>query len=148
MSLSFVSSNLPKEYVDTLFKFLEVKDKIKLNTSNSLTFIEDECWMKSEAIFTYEGKRKLYEIPAGGGWKWRQSRGKKTVSLEKDDMKLEIVKILPSKNSSKDFVLLPNLKLWVIHAQYCMNWKTVIYCEKGLDPTSEEVDFILSILNY
>ena len=147
MSLLSVSRNLPKEYVDTLFQFIEVKDTIRLNTFKSLPFIDDESWMKSGSVHMYEGKRKLSEIPAGNGWKWRQSRGRKTVPLVEDDMKLTILKILPSKKPSKDLVFLPNLKLWVIYVYYVTNWKTVIYCDKGLDPTIEEVDFILSILS-
>ena len=145
---SMIPSGLPREYLDAFYKFLDIKDTLNIKGVYHSPKVQDYCWMKTNTVTVYTGKIKPTNIPSGKDWKWAQSKGRKTVPMWHENMIVDLFKVLPRKVNTKQYSPIPllKMKIWIIHIKFEGNCNSIIWCEKGLDPTSKEVDLVSSIL--
>ena len=130
-------SDLPREYLDALHKFLDMKNALDIEGKHSPK-VEDDCWMKTGTVSIYTCRIKPAYVPSGNNWKWAQSKGRKTVPMENENMTIDIFKILPRRKDKESSFPVPSLKLWIFHLRFENKCNSVIWCEKGLDPEPNE----------
>ena len=143
---SIIPPHLPREYLDALHKFLDYKSKLNVKSNAFSPSIDDDCFMSSGFTDIYSGKVKLSQIPSGNGWKWSQSKGRKKIPIPSENMIVDVFKITPRKLKDEKIGLVPSLKMWILHIQFDATCNSILWCEKGLDPTKNELDFIASLL--
>ena len=143
---SVIPPTLPNEYREALFKFYEMKTNVNVKGTLHSPKVEDDCWMNTNSVNIYTGKIKLANIPSGNNWKWVQARGRKKVPMWNENMMIDIFKASPRLLSRDSLIPLPFLKIWIIHVQFDGKCNSIVWCEKGLDPTANELEFIDSLL--
>lgn len=146
---TIIPSDLPREYLDAFYHFLDIKNTLNIKGTFHSPKVEDDCWLKTGTVNFYTGKIIPSHIPAGNDWKWAQSKGRKTVSLWREDITVDIFKVFPRKLTNIQCSPIPllKMKLWIVHVKFdFMKCNTIIWCEKGLDPTPKEFDLVSSIL--
>ena len=147
MVRSIIPSDLPNEYREALFKFYELNNNnVNVKGTSHPPKVDNDCWMNSNFCKIYSGKVKLANIPSGENWKWVQAKGRKTIPILNENMIVDIFKANPRLLSRDSPIPLPFLKIWIIHIKFGGNCNSIVWCEKGLDPTVHELEFIDSLL--
>ena len=83
-------------------------------------------------VFLFDGSFKSSKIPARPGWKWNQTKGRRTGVLPRHDAVVEFYKLIPRKTIRSSLQRLPSMKLWQFNIKLSNDRRvTMVWCEKG-----------------
>ena len=135
---------LPREFNNTILNFTSLffSSNIQVEKPSCLS---DSIWKTSGSSILLSDVIAVKDLPTGFGWKWNQSKTRKSVYIAQQDTRIDIMKLAARKKPKSTLKEIPSLKMWrlIVTRKYQkpIMW---LHCEKG----EKDKEYIPSIEEY